>query len=158
MQHSLYYLTDTKELLFIWPSAEIIPEQKRNPNLSNGLCWALPDSVLMLGRRGYQDWHAQWNVGGLFPCSQMLWHPLLPLALATEGDGMGCDPPPENRAPQTQERHWQVRKLWGIYPKNFLFHHLFAFRVVNKMNNEHKYICIYKQLPVSWLLSPNYPT
>lgn len=44
-------LTNTIALLFFWPSADIIPEQNRAPNLSSGLCWALPDSVPMLGKK-----------------------------------------------------------------------------------------------------------
>lgn len=39
------------EWLFIWPSADLIPEQKRTPDLSCGLGWTRPDPVLMLGEK-----------------------------------------------------------------------------------------------------------
>lgn len=58
---------------------------------------------------------------------------------------------PDNRAAGTQETHWQIRKLWGIYLKGFLLYHFFAFRVINSGAYS-----IRNQLPVSWLPSPNY--
>lgn len=52
---------------------------------------------------------------------------------------------PGDRAPRTQERHWQMQ-LWAIYPKGFVFYHFFSFRVVNKRSSENKYMCINNQL------------
>lgn len=97
VQSSLHScLTNTIELLFIWPSADIIPEQNRTPNLSSGLCWALPDSVPMQGEK----WPlglthiVKWRGIAALPRRppQMSWRPLSLLALATDGDGMRHNP------------------------------------------------------------------
>lgn len=126
VQSSLHgRLTNTIDLLFIWPSANIVPEQNRTPNLSSGLCWALPDSVSMLGKK----WPlgvthtVKWRGTAALPPRppQMLQHPLsyslwLQMVIGWDVTPQGEQRKrflewPGNRAPSTQARHWQMRKL-----------------------------------------------